>query len=820
MKKTVIWILMFISRLAFAQIQKSQDLEFDLLHTELKIKPIWNNQTLEGLATLTLKPYFYEQEKLRLNAQGFVIDAIQIAQKDIKFTYDNAFIDIVLPKKYTRNDTLVVSIKYTAQPEKLLIKGSDAIVSDKGLYFINPLNSPGGLPRQLWTQGETQANSCWFPTLDTPNQNHTQDIYLTIENTFTTLSNGLLVDTKQWTDGTKTDHWQMKNPHAVYLTMIAAGTFKKVVDSTFKRFEVSYYVEPEYEKNAMDIFGRTPEMIGYFEKILGVNYQWPKYAQIPVRKYVSGAMENTTATVHSKALLKTGNQLIDGNDDGVIAHELFHHWFGDFVTCESWSHLPLNESFANYSEFLWATQKYGKDEGDLVYMNALQDYLYEAAQKQEPLIRFEYASQEDMFDAHSYQKGGRILHQLRIEVGDDAFFLSLNHYLKTHAFQTAEVEDLRLSFEKITGRDLKWFFDQWFKLPGHPRLKVLEKKEGKKILLTISQAVDSVNQVVYKLDLPIKIYSGKTVLDKIVEINQAEQTFSFEIDGDLKNVLLNPDGYFLGTIDHVKTTDELIFQFQNSPSLYSKLFALETLTFKSEEEVGDNPLQNKAIRAVVLEALKDNFWKIRQVAVQKLFDYDGDDFLTVEKALQNLIKIEVKSTVKADAILAMKNFLNPQNDLLFRAALGDSSNAVKAAALEALFTNKVVDGAELAEKFSASFDNSIFASVANYYSENPQPPHYDWFMARLNKMEGVEVYQYLAIFGSYLARSDKAIVSKSIPYLKGLASDEPEWFVRISAAQILDMLRDENPDADKALKQVMAKEKDERLINYYEQFKK
>jgi aminopeptidase N len=185
-----------------------------------------------------------------------------------------------------------------------------------------------------------------------------------------------------------------------------------------------------------------------------------------------------------------------------------------------------------------------------------------------------------------------------------------------------------------------------------------------------------------------------------------------------------------------------------------------------------------------------------------------------------LIRNETKSNVKADAILAMKNFLNPQNDLLFRAALNDSSNLVKSAALEALFTNKVADAAELAEKFSSSYDNAIFASVANYYTENPQPQHYEWFMSRLSRMEGVEVYQYLAIFGSYLARSDKDLILKSIPYLTDLASNEPEWFVRISAAQILDMLSDDNKEAAAALKQVIAKEKDARLINYYEQFKK
>ena len=188
--------------------------------------------------------------------------------------------------------------------------------------------------------------------------------------------------------------------------------------------------------------------------------------------------------------------------------------------------------------------------------------------------------------------------------------------------------------------------------------------------------------------------------------------------------------------------------------------------------------------------------------------------------MQHLIKYDPKSIVRADGILAVKNFLNPQNDLLFRAALSDSSNTVKAAGLEALFTNKVADSEEIAERFKSSYDNAIFASVANYYSENPSPELYDWYIDRLSKMEGVEVYQYVAIFGSYLAKSDKEIQKKAIPMLKNMAIAENEWFVRVSAAQILEMLRDDLPEAETALKEVIEKEKDERLINYYEQFKK
>ena len=108
----------------------------------------------------------------------------------------------------------------------------------------------------------------------------------------------------------------------------------------------------------------TPEMIEFYSKITGVDYPWNKYSQIVVRDYVSGAMENTTATLHGEFENQTHRQMLDAYYDfaaSTIAHELFHQWFGDYVTCESWSNLTVNESFANYSETLWAEHKYGPD---------------------------------------------------------------------------------------------------------------------------------------------------------------------------------------------------------------------------------------------------------------------------------------------------------------------------------------------------------------------------------------------------------------------------------------------------------------------------
>jgi aminopeptidase N len=128
---------------------------------------------------------------------------------------------------------------------------------------------------------------------------------------------------------------------------MGVGEYSIIKDS-YKGKEVSYYVEKEYAPVARKIFGNTPEMIKFFSEKLGMDFVWPKYSQIVGRDYVSGAMENTTATLHQETAYQDARQLLDGNVwEDVISHELFHHWFGDLVTAESWSNLTVNESFAD-----------------------------------------------------------------------------------------------------------------------------------------------------------------------------------------------------------------------------------------------------------------------------------------------------------------------------------------------------------------------------------------------------------------------------------------------------------------------------------------
>ncbi|MFI5205012.1 MAG: M1 family metallopeptidase, partial [Flavobacteriales bacterium] len=400
----------------------TEDRVNDILHTKLDVTFDFKKHYLYGKATLDVKPHYYPVSNLSLDAKGFEIHKVQLLSggkyADLKYTYDSLDIVITLDREYKRTETYTVFIEYTAKPDELKMGGSDAITGDKGLYFINTDSSEKNKPTQAWTQGETEASSCWFPTIDRPNEKMTHEILMTVPDQFKSVSNGLMISSKKNTNGTRTDHWKMSQPHAPYLVMMAVGPFSVVTD-TWKRangktIEVSYYVEPEFEKYARDIFGETPRMIEFFSKRLGVEYPWDKYSQVVVRDYVSGAMENTTATIHGEFLQRTKREMLDANNESIIAHELFHHWFGDYVTCESWSNLPLNESFANYSQYLWDEYKYGADEADYNAHLESQGYFMQSVQQgYRHMIRFEYGDKEEMFDGHSYNKGGRILHMLR-----------------------------------------------------------------------------------------------------------------------------------------------------------------------------------------------------------------------------------------------------------------------------------------------------------------------------------------------------------------------------------------------------------------------
>lgn len=646
-----------------------------LVHTKLAVDFDYDKAYMNGKAWITLKPYFYPTDSLTLDAKGMEIRKVAIVKGNnnaaLKHQYDGYQLKIKLDKTYTRNDKYTIYIDYVAKPNELKTKGSAAITDAKGLYFINPKGTEDK-PTQIWTQGETEATSVWCPTIDKPNQKTTQEIAMTVPAKYVTLSNGKLVAQKKNTNGTRTDTWKMELPHAPYLFFMGVGDFAVVKDQ-YKGKEVSYYVEKEYAPVARKIFGNTPEMMSFFGKVLSIEYPWNKYAQMVARDYVSGAMENTTATLHQESAQQDARALIDGNIwENTIAHELFHHWFGDMVTSESWSNLTLNESFANYSEFLWQEYKYGKDATLEHHYNEMNGYLQSQSEKKD-LVRYYYTDKEAMFDAVSYNKGGRILHMLRNYVGDTAFFKALNIYLTNNRFSTAEAHQLRMAFEEVTGKDMNWFWNQWYFGAGHPKITIdyVYDNPAKLVKVIVKQTQD---EKVFRLPIAVDVYNGQNKVRHNVWLSKREDTITipFTATPDLVNV--DADKMLLVEKIDNKTLANFIHQYKYAGNFLDRK---EAVDFASES---DDPQAFEFLKS----AVKDKYAGIRSYTLMKLDWRQARVRTEMEPILAELSANDPKSTVRATAMSVLGSYGSEKYRDLFAKNLTDSSYAIAGAALDGL----------------------------------------------------------------------------------------------------------------------------------------
>lgn len=745
----------------------SETILTNLIHTRLDVSLDWGKAYLYGKATLTAKPHFYPSDSLILDAKGMTINSVKTDDgKELIYTYKDDFLKIKLGKTYTRNDQYIVVIDYIAKPNERQTGGSAAITSDKGLYFINnDASDPNKMP-QIWTQGETESSSVWFPTIDAPNAKTAQEIFVTVEDKYVTLSNGRLAGSKKNTDGTRTDHWKQDLPHAPYLFMLGIGEFKIVKDSYTrkdgKKIDVHYYVEPEWEKYAKDIFGDTPEMIKYFSELLGVEYPWDKYHQIIVRDYVSGAMENTGAVVFGDFVYKTDRELLDGTSESIIAHELFHHWFGDLVTCESWSNLPLNEAFANYSQYLWDEYKHGKDEADFHASSEASGYFQQAKmQGYHDLIWYDYDEKEQMFDGHSYNKGGRILHMLRNYVGDEAFFASLNKYLTDNQYKAAEHHHLRLAFEEVTGEDLNWFFRQWFTASGHPELEITQKEENGEVAVTILQKQNLAEFPIFKLPLQIAVVDteGKQIYDVTVE--EIESVFRFPVRGSLVTVIPDYQEALLAVLKEEKPQGQFQQQYYFSDKWRTRTRALSSGTKKLDD----------ATQKLILDALKDPFWSIRNTAIEKAIRLKDTNKQQAIDIIHGLALKDPKSAVRVSALTFIDRMGIPDAETIYLSALKDSSYSVVSSALKYLGKVNPALAMQKAGELESEHSASMIVGIGGLYAESGDAGKFGFFQKNLTNgsMSGFDELGLMNLFTSYLSGQENDLLEQSIEtyqYLK------------------------------------------------------
>ncbi|MDO7853567.1 M1 family metallopeptidase [Hymenobacter convexus] len=755
----------------------------DLVHTKLNVRFDYAKRYLYGEAELTLKPHGVATDSLRLDAKGMDIKALALVQggsrTPLKYDYNQRQLLIHLPQAVPAGQAYTVYLDYVAKPDELDAKGSAAIGQAKGLYFINPDSAVAGKPVQIWTQGESESNSAWFPTVDKPNQKTTLDLSLTVPAKYVTLSNGRLTRQTPAGPGLRTDTWQLAEPCAPYLVMLAVGNFR-ITEDNWRGKEVNYYLEPRYTTQARQIFGQTPAMLEFFSQRLGVDFPWNKYSQIVCRDYVAGAMENASASLFGEQAQGTARELLDWEYAGVereIAHELFHHWFGDYVTCESWGNLTVNESFANFSEVLWAEHAHGPDAGQEQAERSRRTYLRNPANYARPLVYFGYADKEDMFDNVTYQKGGSILNMLRAYLGEDVFFRGLKRYLTQNAFGTGEAHQLRLALEEASGKDLNWFFNQWYFGAGHP-------------VVTIDYAWDTARKTqsvtvkqtqagpVFQLPFTIDYYVGGRAMHQPVMMTQATQTFIMPLDSRPDLVNVDAENVLLWQKTDHKSLTEFAYQQRHAAHYMDRREALRA--------AGDHAADPIA-QQILLAGLADKSPALRDIAIELLDLKNAPLRKAATPLLEKLAATDATPLVQARALAALGTLKEKRYAPLFTKALSSRSYRVQGAALEALLPLNPAQALARATAFEADNKGALTSALVTVYGTAGSAAQWPLVRAKYDAADPNGRFQMLGGLFEMLGRlDDPTALTEGITRIRDLTVQFKPY---VDASRIVGLLR-------------------------------
>ena len=744
---------------------------FELRHTSIDIAFDIPERTANGKVQLQMSPYFYATDSVVLDAVGMRILNVQDEKfRDLDYHYDGEFLVVKLPKKFNKNEKVVLNIKYVARPYTVPEKASLAIRRDKGLYFINHKGDDPLKPVQLWTQGETESNSKWFPTFDDPQYKSTFDITMHVPDSFTTLSNGLLKKSVKEGNGMRADTWVQDQPMAPYLAMMAVGDFA-VHREKWQGKEVSYYVPQRFKTTAQQIFAHTPEMLTFFSNKLGLAYPWDKYSQVGVYDFVSGAMENTTASVFGAFNLKNERELADAPNDFIVAHELFHHWFGNYVTAENWGQLTINESFADYSEYLWSEYKYGKNAAELVWQRGWERYLGQAEKYDPSLVRYHYHSPGVMFDRVSYNKGGRILNYLRRLMGDEAFFAGLNEFLKAQAFGTAESDNLRMAFEKVSGKDWRWFFNEWYHRAGHPILDISYRylEDKNQLEVTVKQIQkDSVG--LYQMPLRAQLLTDKGIQDFEWNLEaKREQTFLYDYPNQLRPIFIPDAEHWLpGEIIDGKTVTDAAKQLVQSKSYITKKWALKQFSARKDPSDDERKLMDQAL----LKALTDADEHNRELIVRAVDLSKKKHSAELENAVALLAKNDPAYKVQFAALQVLSNVASLKYLNLFEEKSSSFSYNVAGAGIAGLLAQQPKRAYDVAKKLQdQELRGFLLSMVASVFAKEAQPEDYPFFTTHiLKEFEGVRK-GLVSQFVNFLAKvEDLSLFSSGIAWLNDVAA--------------------------------------------------
>jgi aminopeptidase N len=754
-------VILFLALQLRADEPYARSRDYDLQHSRIALRFDLEQKKVIGDVTHTLTVLSDSTSKIIFDSAGLTIQSVTVNKSSAKFETKDDKLIIRLATPAHTGEKFDVNIRYEAKPTK-------------GLYFILPDKDYPDRPKQIWTQGESEDTRYYLPTYDYPNDRLTTETILTVPASWLTVANGKLISVTDAANGMKTWTWKESQPSSTYLITVVAGELDEVKD-TWRGMPVTYYA-PKGRGDRLSInYSRTPQMLEFFSTKLGVNYPWEKYAQSMVDDFVAGGMENSSATTNTSNSLqhpKLAAEYITGQD-GLISHELGHQWFGDLVTCKDWGDIWLNEGFATFMEYMWTEAHFGKDEADAERWNSTREWFAQSNLYSKPIVRHDFNDSGE-FDGNAYTKGGWVLYMLRHQLGDDAFYRGLKHYLEVNRGKNVVTADLAKAMEESAHVNVDQFFDQWLYGAGAPKFDLAYKYDDAKheVALTVKQTQKVEGHVglfrVYA-DVEITTASGPKLFPITISNEKDTETFTFHADSAPLLVLFDKGNQVLKSVDFHKEKKEWLYQLKNASEFADRADAVAALgKLKGDDEV---------VAALGTALLNDKAWNIRANSADALGQLGG---AAASKQLLDALNSTKEPWVRSHVVSALGNF---KDDPAIVAKLNsiagdDNSYRARAAALQALGRLKApgalatLNAAVSADSPDGFLRNAALRSMGGLGDDKAVPLLREW--AALGKPIDSRTAAIASL--ARLQKDDKEITVQIAGYLS-----EPHFPVRIAS---------------------------------------
>jgi len=657
------------------------DRKVDIRHVVIDITPDFEKQTVAGVTTITFAPIAVPLYELRLDAVDLDVSAVGSSAEIDDYSVTGEAITITFDPPVRPAKETTVTITYGAEPKQ-------------GLYFRTPAQGCKAGETHLFTQGECHTAPHWYPNYDYPNERSTSEVICRIPPAMTALSNGRLISEKiDPATGLKVVRWLQDKPHVNYLVALVAGYFDRI-ESTYRDIPLAFYTPPAQIGLAENSFRDTADMMAFFEREIGVKYPWSKYYQVVVKDFVAGGMENTTLTILTEKTLSADESENIHSSTGLLAHELAHQWFGDYVTCKDWSHLWLNEGFATYYQKLYENHKNGRD-SFLYELYQAAEGIISQSQEQRPVVHKLYESADEQFDYRTYQKGGWVLHMLRAQLGEKLYRKCVRTFIKRHALQSVVTEDFISVVEELSGRSWDRFFDEWIRHGRFPELTISYTWSGTDKLAKISlkQTQQAVNNVsVYHFPATIRFVVDGRSIDREVTVDSRSHDFYFALPARPQIVRFDPEYTVLAKVAFNKPRDMLYAQLDNTGDVVGRLLAVSALKDHDDRKTierlgrllnedafyGVRIMASSALReigtdeafAALMESVDQGDARVRMQVVE---DIGGFYRKEAFDALAGIARTEKNPDIRAAAIRHLGKFNGRQTKQLLARALSTDS---------------------------------------------------------------------------------------------------------------------------------------------------